>query len=210
MAWEEIRINGRTYVSHDCWVFGDYGGAGDIGLANIRVLADECEGHLVECPMGDLRYVLEGCPYGLGEDTLREIQQERPWAIRTYGDYSSEQIWIRKPLAFRVSSHGFRGDTWAEQMDSYPCLSDEEAGKVTMEWEEEAWESWLKSDLIRSLPEDLREVAEGMDDSALREAYGQAMEETNTYPTPEYSGVHVDVERIAEAFADHVRDHAQA
>lgn len=73
-----------------------------------------------------------------------------------------------------------------------------------MEWEAEAWESWLKSDLLHSLPEALEELADSLPDDALWEAYREAMEETNTYPECEYSGVSVDVERIADAFARHV------
>ena len=45
-----------------------------------------------------------------------------------------------------------------------------------------------------------------MDDSALRDAYAAAMESTNTYCTQECNGLHVDVGRIASAFADAVRD----
>ena len=201
---ETIKIDGRTYVSHDCWTFGDYGGAGSVGLANIRALLSECEGHIMECPMSTLRYISEGCPYGLGADELVELRAERPWLIHVFGDYGSEQVWVRKPLACRLSSHGFRGETWIERMDNYPSLDDDMISQIEMEWESEAWKSWLKSDLIRSLPDDLQELAEDMSDDDLLEAYRNAMEETNTCPTPEYSGVHVDVCRIAPVFASRV------
>lgn len=70
-----------------------------------------------------------------------------------------------------------------------------------MEWLDEAWESWIKSDLIRTLPEDRQETVEALSDDVLREAFHAAMEEKNEYPTPEYSQVHVAVDRIAASFA---------
>jgi len=76
-----------------------------------------------------------------------------------------------------------------------------------MEWEQEAWECWLRDDLLRTLDDELRERAEHMDESVLRDAYATAMESTNTYPTAEYNGLHIDVDRIASAFADAVRRH---
>lgn len=204
---ESIRLDGRVYVSHDCWIFGDYGGAGSIGLANIRVLVDECEGHVMDCGMETLRHISEGCPYGLGADELNEMRADRPWLIDAYGSYGSRQVWVRKPLAMRLSSHGFRGDTWIDQMERYPCLSDDESSLVEMEWEMEAWNDWLWRDLIRTLPDDeSQDEAEAMGRDVLFEAYRAAMEETNTYAVPEDNGVHVDVDRIAASFAEHIAE----
>jgi hypothetical protein len=200
---ESIRLDGRTYVSHSCWTFGDHGGAGSVGKANIRYLLEECEGHAIEIGMGALRHVSEGCPYGLGADELAEIRAERPWLIHAYGDYGSEQVWIRKPIALRTSSHGFRGDTWLEQMERYPCFSDDIVSEIEMDWETEAWNDWLWRDLVRTLPDDgTQDEAESLGRAALWEAYRAAMEDTNTYAEPELNGVHVDVDRIKEAFAD--------
>ena len=202
---ESIRLDGRTYVSHSCWTFGDYGGAGSLGKANIRYLLEECDGRAIEIGMGALRHVSEGCPYGLGADELAEIRAERPWLIHAYGDYGSEQVWVRKPLAMRLSSHGFRGDTWLEQMERYPCFSDDIMSEIEMDWEIEAWNDWLWRDLIRTLPDDgSQEEAESLGRAALWEAYRAAMDETNTYAEPELNGVYVDLDRIKEAFADRI------
>ena len=203
---ESMVIDGRVYVSHACWAFGDYGGAGSLGLANIRYIAEQCDGHVISAGMGDLRHASEGCPYGLGEDTLAEIKLERPWAIHAFGHWSSEQIWVRKAIACRLSSHGFRGETWIERMDSYPSLDDELISEIEMEWESEAWDSWLRDDLLRTMADDDRDEAKLMGPDVLFECYRAAMDDCNEYPTPEYSGVHVDVDRIAESFADHVAD----
>lgn len=195
---DTMTINGRVYLSHDCWTFGDYGGAGPLGRANINVLSEECAGRIVECGMNTLRHIQEGCPYGLGADELAEIKTERPWMILAVGDYGGEQAWVRKPLATRCRD-------WIDQMDRYPSLSDDEISRVEMEWETEAWDGWLKHDLIRTLDDDTQEAIDRLAEGDLQDAYRAAMEETNTYPEAEYSGVAIDVDRIAESFARHIK-----
>lgn len=205
MSTETMRIDGRVYVSHDCWTFGDYGGAGSIGKANIQYISEQCEGHVYECGANALQHVSEGCPYGLGADELTEIRADRPWLIIASGSYGSEVAWVRKPIAARLSSHGFRGKTWLERMDSYPVFDDELSSLIEMEWETEAWESWLRSDLIRTLPDDgTQEETDMLPNATVWGCYRAAMDETNTEVVAELSGVHVDVERIADAFADNI------
>ena len=191
---ETMRINGRVYVSHPAWVFGDYGGAGSCGLANIRVLSDECEGSIVRVGMDSLRHISEGCPYGLGAESLAEILVERPSMILAIGDYGSEQAWIRKPLAIRCRD-------WMEESERSYSLSDDEVSAVEMEWHDEAWESWIRYDLIRAMDETGQALAESADESTLRAAYWEALEHCNVYPEAEYSGVHVDVARVAPTVA---------
>lgn len=86
-----------------------------------------------------------------------------------------------------------------------------------MEWEEEAWEQYVRSDLTATLPDEpeaeyeglsLRQWAEDMqtDNSILWRAYREAMVECNEYPVLEDNGgVSVDVDRIAKAFERHLR-----
>lgn len=195
---EEIRINGRVYVSHDSWTFGDYGGYGSAGLANIRHLLDECGCKVVSCFGSDLDHIQRGCPYGLGDSVLDQIKQETPWAIHWTGDYGSERVWVRKPL------DKVRG--WTARCEDYPLLDEERSSEIEMEWEQEAWESWIKSDLIRGIKDEEKQDAamRDYDDEQLYEAYRAAMEECNEYPEAEYSSVHVRVERIQKAFEKHL------
>ena len=215
ISHDSIKIDGREYVTFDAFSFGDYSGYGSIGLSNIRYVANQCEGHVLEMGADTLRHISEGCPYSLGESEAAEEASERPWAILTYGSYDSQQIWVRKAIAFRLSSHGFRGDTWAERLENYPSLDDEGSLEIEMEWEMEAWECWLRSDLLSTLPDDdgtdelesTREAAEALPESDLFECYRAAMDETNTYPEAELSNVYVDVGRIALAFLGAVLRH---
>jgi len=200
MSIERITVAGIEYVSHDSLTYGDYGGYGSMGLANIRVIVDGHDGSVVSTGMADLRYASEGNPYGLADSLLAEFAQFEdggPAVLDAFGDYGSRQVWIAADID---AEHGYTA-----QLERYPELSGDETCQIELEWEQEAWNSWVRDDLLRTLDEDLRERAESMDDGALREAYLAAMEHTNTYPTAEYNGVYVDVDRIASAFADAVR-----
>lgn len=196
---ERVEIFGRAYVSHDSFTFGDYGGAGSVGLANIRVIRETFE-DAPEMSYRDLEN-LSQFPQHADDDLVSLFKSDNPpKAFICSGSYSSETAYL------------LEDDEQTEDLISavsdYPSLSDDEVTKVEMEWEEEAWESWLKSDLIREAfdDDDEQDQVSELDDDTLFECYRDAMEERNEYPTPEYNGVHVDIKRIASTFAGIVRD----
>lgn len=39
-----------------------------------------------------------------------------------------------------------------KKLENYPCYDDMLVSELKMEWENEAWNNWLKSDLIETLP----------------------------------------------------------
>jgi hypothetical protein len=88
-----------------------------------------------------------------------------------------------------------------EESERSYSLSDDEVGVVEAEWHDEAWESWIRYDLIRAMDETGQALAESADESTLRDAYWEALEYCNVYPEAEYSGVHVDVARVAPTVA---------
>jgi hypothetical protein len=181
---ETLTINGAKYITNDALAFGDYGGAGSVGAANIRSLEKE---------------YAEDLEYGSYSRAWDNHSIEGTPSLVILEDMCSSKIaYLREDIA----------DETLAAVSDYPCLDDQEVSAVEMEWEQEAWSSWLQHDLIRTLPEDedndLRDKATDMNDEDLFQCYRNAMEECNEYPTPEYSGVHVDVERIAKAFANHV------
>jgi hypothetical protein len=205
--YDETTINGITYITDSALTCGDYGGAGSVGVANLRSLE----------AMAD-----ESGSTGLDQD--EEIDQmhttyahfermRKGWAWE--GDYE-----IDAPLVFLSGAYGSR-TAWVRAdheelaevvnaLSDYPLIDDEECSKVEMEWEDEAWDSWIRSELLRSIEDDLTDKidaleAQGKDlDSLLYQAYRDAMERENEYPTPEHYGVHVAVDRIADTFADMV------
>jgi hypothetical protein len=206
MPAQSITIHSIEYVSHDSLTFGDYGGAGNVGLANIRVLIDANAESVEQVSMSFI-YRFERQPelrcYLLDSETrdLETIARDKPAILDAYGDYGSRQVWVRKDVA-EQDDYGSRYRSLLDALDNYPLLDEEEDSHVEMEWEMEAWSDWLKGDLLRTIQDDeaLDEYASMLTDSELFECYRHAMEETNTYSTPEYSGVHVDLDRIAPAF----------
>lgn len=204
---------GITYREIPCTSFGDYGGDGSVGLANIRALESDAESKRwdsMDLGFNDIRDLCEESPKGSEHlrryadtwNTIRDIAElldcidrdQAPEMLQIYGGYSSRAIWLRSDIA----------EEYLTALEQYPCLNDEIVSEVELEWENEAWESWLKSDLLRGLSDD-DEPIENLPDGTLFECYRQAMESCNEYPTPELNGVHVDVERIRESFLDFAR-----
>lgn len=193
----KITLHGKTYLAHDCLVRGDYGGAGSVGVANIRVVLKQFEERTEEWSHTALSDESDGYPsqdYG----SAHRIPEEP--CLHVTGDHGYEAIYFLE---------GEEADEILASLERYPLLDEEVHSEAELEWEREAWDSWVRADLIDALSdESLREWAGGIDDERndiLRHAYQEAMEDTNTYPEAEYDGVYVDVDRIAEAFEQQLR-----
>ena len=204
-------INGTTYLTHSSLTTGDYGGAGSVGVANLRTLVSIVE----ELAKDDDAPITTEVHHVSGSHWQRATE-DRAWSdddpiesavVIVCYPYGGQQAWVREDVEDLAECIAC--------LEDYPLLDDEEHSAVETEWETEAWESWLQSDLIATLDDETREIVEdaltsenvGLGlaaEEALWEAYRAAMESENEYPVPEYSGVHVDVSRIADAFAAHL------
>jgi hypothetical protein len=195
-------------------------GAGSAGVANIRCVLEQFKGRVEDWGYGELHAESEGRESqlvrvlgdsGYPQDYRHEWQHRLPdpeaVCLHVEGAYSSESIYL-------LEGDGDCNEILAA-LEDYRCLDNEAVSEVEMEWEDEAWKSWLRSDLISTLsdelgedePEDaltLREWADEQEDHVLWDAYRAAMEATNTDPVPEYAGVHVDVDRIAYMFEEYL------
>lgn len=199
---EKQTADGRNWITCDVFVVGDYGGAGSVGAANIKSLMSDHEKTYEQWSMST---------WERGDELTRDNETGHSvWTpiapaaettmVLTYGGYSGQQAWLLDTPEARET---------IAAMANYPCIDDEEVSAVEIEWESDAWECWLRSDLLRELgkvDEDVRDLACDWDDSELFECYRTAMESTNTYPTPEYNGIHIDVDRIKDAFCQNVVD----
>jgi hypothetical protein len=130
----------------------------------------------------------------VGEANIRALGEDYPDSITRHWPYSTRQLFLPDtPETREIIEHLER---------DYPLYNEEEHSKVEMEWEQEAWESWLRSDLVRTLEDRLKEWAE---DTAtgdqLWEAYRWAMEKENEYPIMENNGCCVRTDEIQESFA---------
>ena len=195
MSDTTLIISGREYVSPDCCSFSDYGGAGSVRLANVRVLKERAED---QYGYNDF--------YRAADNESRAYDSEETTAIRALcasdtpppvfyltDDYGSETV-------FLLVGDESNDETIAALAD-YPCIDEEEVSRVEMEWEDEAWESWLRADLERAAFGE--EEPAGYDTLSADDiwiAYRTAMDDCNEYPTPEYNGVYVDVARIVDTF----------
>lgn len=205
---ETVTIEGVDYVSPSACSFGDYGGCGSYGLANIRYVISEAEsmkGEVFETNFSALRYASEGSYFPFEDELeLRAAvkQKRKPLVLHVTGDYSSETVYILRhsKLAHDVLS----------ALADYPSLDDEASSSIEMDWESEAWDSWLRSDLERAAwpgndePESDEASAaySAMSDDDKFSAYRFAMDVENEYPEAELNGVHVRVENIAGKYRE--------
>ena len=193
---ETVTIEGVEYVSPDSCSFGDYGGAGSVGLANIRAIIADAGDSVFETSFGDIKYASEGSYFPFeSEQELRDAikAKRKPLVLHVTGDHSSESVYILKnsKLAHETLS----------ALADYPSLNHEAVSTIETEWESEAWDSWIESDLNRKCwPEDDFPGYVDMSNDDKFEAYRFAMEVENHYPAAEYHGVHVDVDVIGDTY----------
>jgi len=182
---EKLTIAGVEFVSPGACSFGDYGGYGSTGLANIRAIVESPDaGEVVTCYMGGLEY---------DENVIAAVKAGAT-VLHAHGGYSSQTVWLRADSDLARET--------LEALESYPSLDDEASSAIELEWESEAWDSWLRFDLERKCwPDDAPDGYDAMPDTDKFSAYRFAMEVENVYPEPEYSGVYVDVDRIAATYA---------
>jgi hypothetical protein len=181
-----IKIENVEYTTHDCLTFGDYGGAGSVGLANIRFLK-EAHPDFIHAYMQDV----PGNEY-----TEPVFEGSAPAMIWVVGSYASETVYIRADI--------WTENEYGESLENYPAFDDEIISEIESDWESEGFEIWARSDLYSGLPERNQTTLENMTPEKQADimwaAYRQAMEDCNEYPTPEYSGSHIPVDDIQETF----------
>ena len=183
----------HTYISPSACTMGDYGGSGTIGKSNIRTIlamAEEKEWN-TDCMSYSTWNRIGGYYERTGDGGEVFEGDDPPIVVEIYGSYGSRTLYL---LECEQTA-----DIIAALAD-YPLLDDCDHSQCEMEAELEAWDSWLRSDLLDTLDDDDHPAHELMDDD-LFAAYRAAMESTNTYPVHETGGCYVDVKRIAAAFA---------
>ena len=198
-----LKFNNIEYIEIRETASGDYTGYGSIGIANYRIIMADAADNAWEDMQISEQVIREFCertsddaarryfaewtdirPAGAELITLIDAGKA-PHVLKSYADYGYNCLWLRSDIA---------GD-YVASLEKYPCLDDEMVSEVELEQEQEAWESWVKSDLMRGI-----DLDDEPDDDILWECYRAAMDETNEYPVSEYAGVYVDVERISGAF----------
>lgn len=136
--------NGIKYVCCDLLSYGDYGNSTEIERANVRYLEsnDELKDSMDSFSMNEWEKGTKD------RFAYREPIESDSKLIETYGGYSSIQLWVRE-------------DIWNEMeldsLEDYPIIDDDMVSTVEMELENESWDNCYKSDLIRTLPDELED-----------------------------------------------------
>ena len=202
---DETTKYGHKYVSPHALGYGDYGGAGSVGVANVRAILNDEEfkdsifqaGYNQWERIGGIHEWDTDC--GDLFDTPENFQcKDPPKVVHLTGAYGSNTLWL---LECEETE-----DIIASLAD-YPLLDEDLHSQVELEWEEEAWDSWTRSELYDGLPEELQEAIDDKKptDGKLYEAYRLAMESTNTYPVSEQAGVYIDTKRIQDEYENNIR-----
>ena len=181
-------INGNEWITNSALTIGDYGGCGAVGVANIRYILEQAEEDVQYMSPQQWTRATEDRQYS---DDPELAECDVVIVIYAYGGRS---VWVRasnEELAELVYG-----------LSDYPLICDQTHNEVMSEREIEAWDNWIKYDLISKLDETEEEKAESMDDDQLFSLYRQAMDETNTYTTDEHAGIHVDIDRISDRFSE--------
>lgn len=175
--------DGLSWVSCEAFTVGDYGGYGSVGEGNIRALET---------------YAHRPDDWPEGADVVDIVN----------GYYWSRQAWIPDcPENVEL----------IEGLADYPVIDEEAMTEVESEWEVEAFKDYGSADIGRALrdeygeefsdvwgelPTGLEQPEEpypcGRDQFTL---YRNACELTSTYPTPEYSGSALHLDRLTDAIA---------
>ena len=189
---------GHKYISPSCCEHGDYGGSGSVGVANVRAILEmeEFQDSILRLTYRVWENVDKWNDDFTHQDTIDEFT-DPPKVVHLTGGWGSNTIWLLECE---------ETEDIIAALANYPLLDDDLHSQVEMEWEQEAWDSWLRSDLIRAMPDDLVDKVDGMQDDDLFTMYRQAMEDNNEYPTCEHAGVHVDVKKIQDTFNDYIRE----
>lgn len=193
---EKHNVYGVEYISGELLTFGDYGGAGSVGKANIQYVLEQAKDSLLDVSYKDID--APPSSYYVGEAQEAFESGKRPLVLHATGGYGSETVYI------------LAGSELAEEIEAalagYPVLDDSLMCDIESQWEREAWESWVKSALERAMgygrtKSDAWDSAyEALEDKELYWVYTEAMETHNESPTPEHSGVWVPVDKIAATY----------
>lgn len=195
---EETTKYGHKYLSHSALTYGDYGGAGSVGVSNVRVILDDEDNADRTCRMTYRAWEnLDKWNDDFTEQAYIDDFNcpEPPLVVHLQGGYGSNTLWLLDCEEMREV---------IASLEDYPLLDDCDHSEVEVEWEEDAWDDWIRYDLHRTLSEELQDKADSLPDEKLFSAYRKAMEACNEYPVAEHAGVYVNVGHISDTYAEYI------
>jgi len=230
-------IFGATpYETSPVLCIGDYGGAGVVGAANIRVIEEmiaeeakrgDLEGlkpriqtAVVRLCSSELRHIREHTeerkrkrPFisVLSDERARAVVaalRKRPMAILEIGDHGFRQLWIN-----RLWEEG--ADT-LDALSDYPAIDDEAVSETETEWMWRDFDDYGADDILKkvedgdcdvSISDFLQCAPDSLATALKRSAMAHAMRDcSGDMVTYEHASTCFHAENIAPAFGDYLRD----
>lgn len=124
---------------------------------------------------------------------LRELaESEGLVSFELHGGHGSHgtafPLWERSDELARV----------LEALEDYPVVDEDAHSEEELADEEQAWDSWIRSDFARALQEETGVDVSDVEDGALRELLHARMEAAGRYFEHSDEGPHVDVDELAD------------
>ena len=144
------------------------------------------------CTVGDY-----GGHADFGEANIRALERDYPDCHRIWHwAYNTRQLYL---------TYTPEHEEVMRQLDEdYPLYDESTYSEVQVEWEEEAWRDYICSDLLRTLPSDLRDWADEQSEEMQWQWYRDSMEAANEYPYFEGTSAGVRIDKIKDEFRTEV------
>jgi hypothetical protein len=121
--------------------------------------------------------------------------EPNPGIRRVWGGYGTYGV------AIRLDSITEEIQEVLDRLENYCVMDEDLMSEVERKAENEAWDSWVKGDLVSAL--DKLGIEIDRDDERLPELFYEAMERENVYwENEEGNTAHVDVDRVAKSIAE--------
>ena len=198
---ETLKIGNRTFAALPACSFGDYGGDGSVGLANIRELRKQFSDRMVVDSFDDWH----------SDGTPKRVFRNLIWTDRDPAEFDGVSLivlegWHSSESAYLDIDCDEYQDI-AASLENYPALNDEAVSEVELEWEDDAIVECchdvgreLSSDYLTGDDEDratLEDVWQELDAEKQAEIVRQAMQDGNVYASVEYSSSYISADELA-------------
>lgn len=194
---EKLIINGRTFVEVPATSYGDYGGDGSVGRANLNILRDQFKNRMVVNSYsvfddeGRVSQRLVGSPSGYVWEDVPSSEYDGVDLVILEGDYSSESAYLAEDCE--------EFNDIISALATYPVLDDDELAKVEFDWRYEAIRECVR-DLSREMRqhgETIEEMYDALNQEQAEELIRQAMSAGNIEPHYEYSSAYISADDVA-------------
>jgi len=198
---EEVIKYQHTYITASCLTYGDYGGSGTVGVANVRAILemDEFKDSVLRISYRHWENLDKWNDDFVEQWLVDEFKVTGPpKVVHLVGGFGSNTLYLLECD---------ETEDILSALADYPLVDEDLHGQIECEWEDEAWECWVRSDLYDHLDDELQDAIDDnkTTDAKLFEAYRLAMQATNTYAITEYASTYIDIDRIKDEYNDNVR-----